>query len=119
MRVRVLYFGVLREMLGRSDEAMDLNEGATVGELVRVLRGRASNESMADDRLWSSLAVAVNREYVAAETVLRGGDEVALLPPVSGGLLCAGLEPSFGAERTAKGELRSQRLLSKGGWNEG
>jgi molybdopterin converting factor subunit 1 len=90
MRVRVLYFGVLREMLGRSDEAMELGEGATVGELLRVLRGRASNESMANDRTWKGLAVAVNREYVGAETVLRGGDEVALLPPVSGGCYAHG-----------------------------
>jgi molybdopterin converting factor subunit 1 len=85
MRVRVLYFGVLREMVGRSDEAMELGDGATVEELLRILRGRESNESMANDRTWQGLAIAVNREYVAVETVLRGGDEVALLPPVSGG----------------------------------
>jgi molybdopterin converting factor subunit 1 len=89
MRVRVLYFGVLREMLGRSDEAVELVEGASVGELLRVLRARASNSSMAEDasveRLWQSLAVAVNREYSAVDAVLQGGDEVALLPPVSGG----------------------------------
>ncbi|MGD0798565.1 MAG: MoaD/ThiS family protein [Acidobacteriaceae bacterium] len=101
MRVRVLYFGVLRETMGRSDEAMELGEGATVEELGRILRGRASNSSMegmgkaevadvgaganAEDRLWRSLAVAVNREYVALDVVLHDGDEVALLPPVSGG----------------------------------
>jgi molybdopterin converting factor subunit 1 len=103
MRVRVLYFGVLRERMGRSDEAIELKEEATAGDLLRILRGRASNGSMAlvasteaggdaDERLWRSLAVAVNREYVAADIVLRDGDEVALLPPVSGG--------SFGATRT-------------------
>jgi MoaD family protein len=75
----------MREMLGRSDEALELGEGATVGELLQILRGRASNESMAEVRLWQSLAVAVNREYVTVETALRGGDEVAVLPPVSGG----------------------------------
>jgi molybdopterin converting factor subunit 1 len=85
MRVRVLYFGVLRETMGRSDEALELGEGVTVGELLRILRGRASNESMANDRLWRSLAVAVNREYVTVETVLSSDDEVAVLPPVSGG----------------------------------
>jgi MoaD family protein len=85
MRVRLLYFGVLREMFGRSDEAMELGEGASVEDLLRILKGRTSNESMANDRTWQSLAVAVNREYGSVETVLRGGDEVALLPPVSGG----------------------------------
>jgi molybdopterin converting factor small subunit len=39
-----------------------------------------------EQRLWRSLAVAVNREYGSASIVLRDGDEVALLPPVSGGL---------------------------------
>jgi len=37
------------------------------------------------DFAWDSIAVAVNREYARLDTVLREGDEVALLPPVSGG----------------------------------
>jgi len=91
MRVRVLYFGVLREMAGVADEAAELVDGATVGDLLGVLRGRTSNseiddkEEGFDERLWRSLAVAVNREYGSASIVLREGDEVALLPPVSGG----------------------------------
>ena len=96
MRVRVLYFGVLRDVFGVSDEVAELPDGATVGELLGLLRGRTSNDSMgngaesgADERLWRSLAVAVNREYGSPSIVLRDGDEVALLPPVSGGLLGA------------------------------
>ena len=68
-------------------------EGATVGELLRILRARTSNQAMesgADERLWRSLAVAVNREYSSAAAVLRDGDEVALLPPVSGGCCADG-----------------------------
>ena len=42
-------------------------------------------ESSLDEQLWRSLAVAVNREYGSTSIVLRDGDEVALLPPVSGG----------------------------------
>jgi molybdopterin converting factor small subunit len=120
MRVRVLYFGVLREMLGRADEAMELGEGATVGELVGVLRGRASNESMvgvaeADgDRLWRSIAVAVNREYAGVNAVLRDEDEFALLPPVSGGLLRAERKARF-ARCFAHGEkLASLADASRG-----
>ncbi len=89
MRVKVLYFGVLRELFGVSDEAVELRDGATVGELLGLLRGRTSNDSMGTDlneRLWLSLAVAVNREYESTSIVLRDGDEVALLPPVSGGM---------------------------------
>jgi molybdopterin converting factor subunit 1 len=92
MRVRMLYFGVLRELFGVSDEAVELPNGAMVGDLLRYLRVRTSNDSMSnkaelalDERLWKSLAVAVNREYGSTSIVLRDGDEVALLPPVSGG----------------------------------
>jgi molybdopterin converting factor subunit 1 len=93
MRVRLLYFGVLREMASGPEETVELAEGATVGELIEILRGRTSNNSTgkgADEGLWRSLAVAVNREYASINVVLREGDEVALLPPVSGGLLRVG-----------------------------
>jgi molybdopterin converting factor small subunit len=92
VRVKVLYFGVLRDRFGASDEVAELEDGATVGALLEFLRGRTSKHSMGseresslDEQLWRSLAVAVNREYGSASIVLREGDEVALLPPVSGG----------------------------------
>jgi molybdopterin converting factor small subunit len=95
MRIKVLYFGVLRDRFGCPDEVAELEDGATVGALLELLRGRTSKKSMGseresslDERLWRSLAVAVNREYGSASIVLRDGDEVALLPPVSGG--CGG-----------------------------
>ena len=84
----MLYFGVLRDVFGVSDEVAELPDEATVGELLGLLRGRTSNPSTGDktdERLWRSLAVAVNREYGSPSIVLRDGDEVALLPPVSGG----------------------------------
>ena len=100
MRVQVLYFGVLKERFGAAGEAVQLADGATVGDLVRELQARTSNPAMssalsgADSdsslRLWQSLAIAVNREYAALDTVLREGDEVALLPPVSGGYCACG-----------------------------
>jgi molybdopterin converting factor subunit 1 len=78
MRVRVLYFGVLKESLGRESEQVELAEGARVADLMaRYEDGNAD---------WMrSIAVAVNQEYARAADVLRDGDEVALLPPVSGG----------------------------------
>jgi molybdopterin converting factor small subunit len=97
MRVKVLYFGVLRDMFGAVGESVELADGATVGGLLGVLRGRTSNDAMAkgtksgaDEGLWRSLAVAVNREYGSASIELREGDEVALLPPVSGGCCAHG-----------------------------
>ena len=114
MRVRLLTFGVLRDMAGLSDETVELKEGATVGELIEILRGRTSNEATgngADEGIWRSLAVAVNREYSSLAVVLREGDEVALLPPVSGGLLRVGRKASCArkccaAARTAGRSLR-------------
>ena len=80
MRVRVLLFGVLKERLGGSSRVLDLGTGATVADVI----GWAARE-IGDGRLLASLAVAVNREYAARGDTLSEGDEVALLPPVSGG----------------------------------
>jgi molybdopterin converting factor subunit 1 len=81
MRVRVLYFGVLKDAFGRGGEEMELAEGASVADLIAACRGRYAGVR----EIWDSMAVAVNQEYARAEMVLREGDEVALLPPVSGG----------------------------------
>lgn len=85
MQVRVLYFGVLKEVLSSNGEGVELPEGTTVAQLMERLRKGASHP------VWSALAVAVNREYAAASAVLHEGDEVALLPPVSGGAEDAGV----------------------------
>ena len=77
MRIRVLYFGVLRDAFGYADSEVLLAEGASVADLLRVVQGR--------EGFWDSIAVAVNREYAKREDLLKEGDEVALLPPVSGG----------------------------------
>jgi molybdopterin converting factor subunit 1 len=77
MRVRVLYFGVLKDAFGCESGEQELAEGATVADLLRVLPGRTV--------FWDSIAVAVNQGYAKAGDVLKEGDEVALLPPVSGG----------------------------------
>jgi MoaE-MoaD fusion protein len=79
MQVRVLYFGVLKDVLSSNGGGVELPEGATVAQLLERLRKGASHP------VWSALAVAVNREYATASAVLHEGDEVALLPPVSGG----------------------------------
>ncbi len=81
MRVNVLYFGVLKDFFAAEQEQIELAAGAFVADLINVLRTRAAGESA----IWTSLAVAVNREYASASVPLHEGDEVALLPPVSGG----------------------------------
>jgi molybdopterin converting factor subunit 1 len=80
MRVRVLYFGVLREMLGGGEAWLEIEDGAIVADVLNVYRERVPTFA------WNSIAVAVNQEYARAGDGLKDGDEVALLPPVSGGL---------------------------------
>ena len=77
MRVRVLYFGVLKDAFGQAGSDVVLADGASVADLLKVVRGQ--------EGFWDSIAVAVNQEYAKGEAVLKEGDEVALLPPVSGG----------------------------------
>jgi molybdopterin converting factor small subunit len=78
MRVRVLHFGVLRERLGNG-EFLEIADKAIVADLLNVYRERLHGYA------WDSIAVAVNQEYARVDDVLKDGDEVALLPPVSGG----------------------------------
>ena len=81
MRVRVLFFGILKEVIGKPADVIDLPEGASVREVL------ARYESLTPRLRESlpSLALAVNQQYAGPDTLLRDNDEVALLPPVSGG----------------------------------
>ena len=82
--MHMLYFGVLKEFFGAERDTLELAGGSTVEDLLQVLREQGPELPGA----WKAMAVAVNREYAARETLLEDGDEVALLPPVSGG--CSG-----------------------------
>jgi MoaE-MoaD fusion protein len=81
MRVRVLFFGVLKEMAGKSMDLIDLPDGASVRDLLARYESQIPRlkESL------PSLALAVNQQYAGPNTPLNPNDEVALLPPVSGG----------------------------------
>ena len=77
-QIRVLAFGVLREPLG-SEFSIELEDGATVAHLLATLAARFPAVPL------KGIAVSVNAEYAQASHGLRSGDEVGLLPPVSGG----------------------------------
>lgn len=81
MQVSVLFFGQLKDLLGRAQEQLELPAGATVRDLAS--RYVAEYPKLKD--LLPSVAFSVNREYAAPETPLKHGDEIGLLPPVSGG----------------------------------
>ena len=81
MRVRVLSFGVLKDRLGAAPATVELPEGASVADLLEHLSEPANDLAPA----LRGIAVSVNAEYATAAHVLCEGDEVGLLPPVSGG----------------------------------
>ena len=83
MRVHVIPFGVLKDWLGSDASAVELPDGATVADLLEHLR--VALPAGTPGRSLQAIAVSVNAEYAQAAHVLQEGDEVGLLPPVSGG----------------------------------
>jgi MoaE-MoaD fusion protein len=81
MQVTVRYLGPLRDIAGREGETVEVADNALVGELYASLQQRIPQLQ----QFRHVVAVAVNCEYSGSETRLREGDEVALIPPVSGG----------------------------------
>jgi molybdopterin converting factor subunit 1 len=81
MKIQVLYFAVFRERLGRSDDELDVADGATVGAAIDALA--AKHPAIA--QLRGRFRVALNQELVDDSQPLSPGDELALIPPVAGG----------------------------------
>lgn len=82
MEVRVLFFGMLKDVAQLGSETLTLPEGARVRDLLDHYSGRIRTLK----NLLPSIAVSVNQEYAGPEVKLKSGDEIALLPPVSGGV---------------------------------
>lgn len=81
MRVRVLFFGRLKDIVGRAEDEAELAEGARVEDLFARYRGQFPELA----RFRGAVVAAVNQEYAQWSALLASGDEVAFLPPVSGG----------------------------------
>ena len=81
--MQVIPFGVLKDWLGATATTVELPDGATVAVLLERLRGALPAGAAAG--VLGSIAVSVNAEYAQAAHILHDGDEVGLLPPVSGG----------------------------------
>jgi molybdopterin synthase catalytic subunit len=93
MRVRILFFGMLREMVGMSADEADFPEGAQVASVFAAYAGRFPRlQEMA-----RSIVIARNQEFAQPTATIAEGDEIAFLPPVSGGLDRDPLELSEGA----------------------
>ena len=81
VRVRVLFFGRLKDVVGQSEESLDLAEVCTVEQLFALYSRRIPEL----EKYRPSVVASRNQEFAAWDTRLHSGDEVAFLPPVSGG----------------------------------
>jgi molybdopterin converting factor subunit 1 len=81
MKVKARLFASLRERAGGAQLIRELQDGSTVGQLWKTLQDEYPELAVVKMKL----LYAVNRDYVSASHVRRDGDEVAFVPPVSGG----------------------------------
>lgn len=81
MQVRILFFGMLKDLAGQATDSLNLPDNAMLGDVLSHYEARIPCLRS----LSSSLAMSINQEYAGPESKLHAGDEIALLPPVSGG----------------------------------
>ena len=81
MKIVVRFFAIYRERSGISQQIIELHSGSSVLDLINALRRQYPCLAPAEVQI----VTAVNNEYASDQLVLKNGDEVALIPPVSGG----------------------------------
>ena len=81
VRVKVLFFGQLKDITGRSEDVLELPESSDLGSVF----ARYAAEFPRLEALRKSVVLAHNQRFAPPATMLADGDEIALLPPVSGG----------------------------------
>jgi molybdopterin converting factor subunit 1 len=91
MRVRVLFFGVLKELAGRAQDVIEVEPQTTIGTLFEQYCQK--HETLRARR--PSILFAKNGEFATADTTLSENDEVAFLPPVSGGAVAVTGDSEF------------------------
>src|ERR1700737_550718 len=113
MQVRILFFGVLKDLAGQTTDSVSLPGGATLREVFSHYEQRMPSLSS----LKASIAMSVNQEYASLETKLKDGDEIALLPPVSGGAevneIAPGIVKSTRRAALVSGKIDTQQVLDK------
>jgi molybdopterin synthase catalytic subunit len=102
MNVTVRVFAGLHDLLGQRDVSLRLDDGATI----RDLRDKLAREYPAVARHLETVVYAVDEEYVPVEYPLHPGDEIALIPPVSGGSA-----PALGPFRVTESAIEPAPLV--------
>ncbi len=106
MRVKVLFFGVLKDMVGTSEDTIDVPDGATLASVFTTYAERF--ETLGERR--PSILFARNRDFAKPETRLAENDEIAFLPPVSGG---SGESPGGGCFSLTRERISSKVLVNQ------
>jgi len=81
IRVTVLFFGRLKDLAGHAEDSAEFSDATTIEQLFALYAARYPELA----KYRSSVVASRNQEFAAWDTPLRSGDEVAFLPPVSGG----------------------------------
>lgn len=100
---------MLKDSAGRERELLEVPEGSTIGDVATQYAKQLSGIKA----LLPSLAVAVNQEYANPETKLNDGDEVAFLPPVSGGLPDATEPPGTAGAVIVREKINTRAVLER------
>jgi len=81
MRIRVLFFGIVREIVGLREEAIEVPGGSRMEDVFSAYAKRFPKLQEAS----ASIVLALNQQFAPASAAVSEGDEIAFLPPVSGG----------------------------------
>ncbi|MDP5106519.1 MAG: MoaD/ThiS family protein [Polaribacter sp.] len=80
MNIKTLFFGITTDFVGASEIQIDVAENTSIKDFKAVLKKKYSQLEKIN-----SYAIAVNEEYATDDVILKNGDVVAVIPPVSGG----------------------------------
>ena len=80
MEITILAFGIAKDIFGAGSITVQLNDGAATADLKNILEAKYPRLKQL-----ASYMIAVNNEYAQDENLLTATDEVAIIPPVSGG----------------------------------
>uniref|UniRef100_A0A0C9RR59 Molybdopterin synthase sulfur carrier subunit n=1 Tax=Wollemia nobilis TaxID=56998 RepID=A0A0C9RR59_9CONI len=81
VKVKVLFFARARELVGVSEKVLVMEEGSTTLDCVNKLLLQVPSLKEIND----CMALALNEMYTTGSTIVKEGDELALIPPISGG----------------------------------
>ena len=111
MQVRILFFGMLKDLAGRGSDLLNLPEPATLSDV--FIHYEKITPGLGE--FAASIAISVNQEFAGPDARLKEGDEIAFLPPVSGGLKDAGSDiPACGPYASiVRQTIDTQALLNQ------